>query len=229
MFKVIGIAQSPFKEKFGIPKQPSLTSKIKAQIKIEKEFSDPAYFKGLEEFSNIWVTFLFDNKENDLPTVRPPRLGGKKRVGVFATRSPHRPNSIGMSAVKLEKIEFDENVILTISSHDLLDQTRIIDIKPYIKKWDSLEEANNGWIKEDKELTLKVIFDPKIKENISIKLQDELVDILKNDPRPVHQRGPESFSTKVYSMKYDNFDIHWKMKDNFTAIIFQIDTISHGE
>lgn len=228
MLKTIARLESPFKEKFGIPRQPSLTSKVRARIIIEKEFSDPSYFKGLEEFSHIWLTFLFDNKENELPTVRPPRLGGKKRVGVFATRSPHRPNLIGMSVVRLEKIEFEKNTILTISSHDLLDQTRIIDIKPYVKKWDSLEEANNGWIKEYKDTKLEIQFDLKIIDSITTKLKQELIEILQNDPRPVHQSNPESFSTKVYSMKYDIYDIHWKMEDNFTIKVFQIDTITHG-
>ena len=228
MLKIIAKVESPFKEKFGIPRQPSLTTKVKAKIIIEKEFSDPAYFKGLEDFSHIWLTFLFDNKENELPTVRPPRLGGKKRVGIFATRSPHRPNLIGMSVVKLEKIEFDNKVVLTISSHDLLDQTRIIDIKPYVKKWDSLTEANNGWIKEYKETKLEVKFDSKVINDIPKKLKEELIDILQNDPRPVHQSDPESFSTKVYSMKYDIYDIHWVMEDNLTLKVFQIDTISHG-
>jgi tRNA-Thr(GGU) m(6)t(6)A37 methyltransferase TsaA len=227
MLKIIGIVYSPFKEKFGIPRQPRLAKNIKATITISKEFNDPSYFKGLEDYSHLWLSFLFDNKENESPTVRPPRLGGKQRMGVFSTRTPHRPNSLGLSAVKLEKITYDDEIKIQISDHDLLDGTRIVDIKPYLAKWDIIEHANNGWVeKHSVESCVNVIFDSGANSILTKRLKEELVTIIGLDPRPVHQKGVFDFSTKIYSMKYDCFDIHWKMKDNQTAIVFKIDGLT---
>lgn len=220
----IAILKSPFKEKFGIPRQPGIIPRIKGVIEFTPKFSDPAWVKDLDKFSHLWIIFLFDQNSGQSPTVRPPRLGGNKRVGVFASRSPHRPNSLGMSVVKLDKVEQSSPPKIFISGHDLMNGTQIVDIKPYIPRWDYVEEAKEGWVSEFEQMTqLKVDRDEKI--DCPQRILDEVIEIIAHDPRPVHQYRDQDFSTKTYSMKYDSFDVHWKMIDHETAYIFQIDKL----
>ena len=159
--KIIGYIHTDFPTKFGIPRQSGLVEELKATITFEPEYRNPEAFRGLEEFSYIWLLWRFSKseKKNWSATVKPPRLGGKKRMGVFATRSPYRPNDIGLSSVKLEKIEFDEKMgpVLTVAGADLMDGTPIYDIKPYIAYADSHPEASEGFAGavKGKELTVE--------------------------------------------------------------------------
>ncbi|MCW9025395.1 MAG: tRNA (N6-threonylcarbamoyladenosine(37)-N6)-methyltransferase TrmO, partial [Gammaproteobacteria bacterium] len=147
-FEPVGVVQSCFKEKFGIPRQPGLIAEARASIKILPPYDRDEAFVGLDEFSHIWVLFIFHQCLRDTwkPTVRPPRLGGNKRVGVFASRSTHRPNSVGMSVVKLDNICRDHNgLVLSISGVDLMEGTPVIDIKPYLPYADNITGATGGY------------------------------------------------------------------------------------
>jgi tRNA-Thr(GGU) m(6)t(6)A37 methyltransferase TsaA len=226
MDRIVGIVQSPFPEKFGIPRQPGLIANIRGTIIMNEEYSDPAYFKGLETFTHLWILFKFGDSKHGGPTIRPPRLGGKKRVGIFASRSPHRPNPLGMSVVKFEDIIHEDRALLKISGHDLLDGTEVLDIKPYIPEWDIVPDASRGWLQENPQLNeLKVKFTLDDCDCFSGQFLEVIEKLISFDPRPVHQYQGEHFSTKTYSMKYDGYDIHWMMESADTAVIFQIDTL----
>ena len=166
--KIIAHIRTDFPDKFGIPRQSGLVESLQGTIIFEPEYRNPEILRGLEEFSHIWLLWKFSKskKEHWSATVKPPRLGGKKRVGVFATRSPFRPNDIGLSCVKLEKIELDEKVgpIILVSGVDLLDMTPIYDIKPYIPFTDCKPEASEGYTRETKMHELEVIFPQNLLE-----------------------------------------------------------------
>ncbi len=166
--KIIGHIRTDFPSKFGIPRQSGLVPELKGIITFEPEFRNQEAFRGLEEFSHIWILWKFSRSEKEhwSATVKPPRLGGKKRMGVFATRSPYRPNDIGLSSVKLEKISFDEKMgpMLHVAGVDLLDGTPIYDIKPYIAYTDSHPEATEGFAGSVKEKGLRVEFPKRLLE-----------------------------------------------------------------
>lgn len=209
--KEIGHIKSDFPEKFGIPRQSGLVENLKAQIIFEPEFSDYNAFKGLEGFSHIWILWEFSKalRENWSPTVRPPRLGGNKHMGVFATRSPFRPNPIGLSCVRLEKIEQDKKLgtVLHISGADLMDGTPIFDIKPYIPYADSYPEALGGFTDETPKATLSVEF----KNGCDSILEEEkrlgLIGVLSQDPRPAYQNNPE----RIYTMDFACYQIKFSV------------------
>lgn len=160
--KIIGHIETDFKEKFGIPRQSGLVKESRGRVLFEKEYNVPEAFRGLEDFSHIWVLWQFSEavRETWSPTVRPPLLGGNKRMGVFATRSPFRPNSVGLSALKLEGVEFSEKegVVLHVSGADLLDGTPVYDIKPYLPYADSIPDAVGGFTESLEERRLEVEF-----------------------------------------------------------------------
>lgn len=209
--KFIGYIHNGFEEKFGIPRQSGLAD-TEAFITLVPPYNVPEAVRGLEGFSHIWILWDFsmahDTKEEERwsPTVRPPRLGGNKRIGVFATRSPFRPNNIGLSCVKLDEIIFDERgPVLKVRGADLLNKTPIYDIKPYVPYSDSVPDARSGFAAE-KPLTLDVCFECELPESLTIETKDDIEKILAQDPRPAYHKDPE----KIYGMKYNGFEIKFK-------------------
>lgn len=205
--KPIAFVHSEFKEKFSIPRQPGLTS-LQSQIEFVPPYNRPEAFSGLEGFSHVWVIFEFhQTEENESLTVRPPRLGGNKRLGVFATRSPQHPNRMGLSVVKLVKVE---NGSLTIEGGDFLDGTPVFDIKPYIKEIESIPEADSGWTAEASDERLKVVFDCECDE----KLKEKIVQVLSLDPRPrFHEDG-----YKQYGSRLGDVDVLWGVINNIIRV-----------
>ena len=212
--------KTDFPAKFGIPRQSGLAD-TKGEIIFEKEYANQDAFKGIEEYSHLWILWGFSEceKKRWKPTVRPPRLGGNERRGVFATRSPFRPNPIGLSCVKLEQIEYEKNaeVILKISGTDMMDGTPIYDIKPYLPYVDAKADAKGGFAEEKKNDYLEV----EIPDEWMSKLSDEQAKVLKQvlsqDPRPSYQDDPE----RIYGMEYADFDIRFKVCDK-RLIVCQI-------
>ena len=207
--KIIGHIRTDFPSKFGIPRQSGLVPELKGIITFEPEFRNQEAFRGLEEFSHIWILWKFSRteKEHWSATVKPPRLGGKKRMGVFATRSPYRPNDIGLSSVKLEKISFDEKMgpMLHVSGVDLLDGTPIYDIKPYIAYTDSHPEATEGFAGGVKEKGLRVEFPKKFLEMLPEEKREAAIGVLAQDPRPAY----DTDATRLYGVEFAGFDVRF--------------------
>lgn len=207
-----------FPDKFGIPRQSGLVPGLLSKIVFEPEFRDPNALRGLDGWSHIWLLWLFSGnpREKWSPTVRPPRLGGNERVGVFATRSPFRPNGIGLSSVKLEKIERTETdgTILWVSGADLMDGTPIIDIKPYLPFADSHPEASGGFSSGvfGKKLTVEI--PETLKERLSPDKLDALREVLEEDPRPAVQDDPE----KVYGMRFSDKEVKFVVSDGVLRV-----------
>ncbi len=206
------------KQKFGIPRQSGMVD-LPAEIVFEPEFRDPNAVRGLEGFSHIWLLWEFSEaKSSDgkwQPTVRPPRLGGNKRMGVFATRSPFRPNSIGLSSVKLERVEIgDKGPVLHITGADLLDGTPIYDIKPYIAFCDSHSDAVCGFSEEYKEYRLKVNIPKEEAEKLPENLREQVIELLSCDPRPSYQNDPE----RVYGMDVGGYSVKFTVDGEFLKV-----------
>lgn len=215
--KKIAVIRSPFNEKFGIPRQSGLAKGLKADIIFEPEYRNREALRGLEDFSHIWLIWEFSKAKRDewSPTVRPPRLGGNKRMGVFATRSPFRPNPIGLSCVKLEKINFgEEGPVITVSGADLLDGTPIYDIKPYLPYADCIPEASGGFTDTTEKKSVKVVFSKEFK-NVTKEFLNELSSVLELDPRPSYQNDSE----RIYNMTFSNREIKFKVEDNILTVI----------
>lgn len=206
--KVIAHVRSPFREKFGIPRQSGLTE-LRSEIVFEPEYRVPEAFRGLEGYSHLWILWCFSeaSAEKWSPTVRPPRLGGNTRMGVFATRSPYRPNPIGLSSVKLEKIDLHtpDGPVLLVSGADIMDGTPVYDIKPYLSYTDSHPEASDGFALSQKEGVLTVDFPEKYLLKIPEELRNGLIEILSQDPRPQYQHSPG----RVYAMAFADFQVHF--------------------
>ena len=208
----IAYIHNSYREKFGIPRQSGLAD-IVSEIVFEKEFRDANAVRGLEDFSHIWLLWGFsDNGEPDgssfRPTVRPPRLGGNERVGVFATRSPFRPNPIGLSSVELERIKMtDEGPVLVVRGADLMDGTPIYDVKPYLRDFDCHSDARSGFADDRQYRTLEVVFPQELLELIPVKDREPLVQALGQDPRPHYQDDPE----RVYGMLFGDRNILFKV------------------
>lgn len=204
---VIAHISSPFSEKFGIPRQSGLAEDILSRIVFVPPFGTFEAFRGIEGYSHLWLIWKFSKVQNRnfSPTVRPPKLGGNKRVGVFATRSPFRPNNLALSCVKLEKVETDEHgsVCLVVSGADLMDGTPIYDIKPYLPYTDSHPEALSGFSKGAGECELEVIFDDELLSSLPPELQSGAVSVLKQDPRPGYQSEPE----RMYYIMLSEYEI----------------------
>ncbi|MBQ7793742.1 MAG: tRNA (N6-threonylcarbamoyladenosine(37)-N6)-methyltransferase TrmO [Clostridia bacterium] len=186
--KIIGYVRSDFPTKFGIPRQSGIAERLVSRIVFEKEYRVREAFRGLEEYSHIWVLWQFSEtvREDWSPTVRPPKLGGNKRVGVFATRSPFRPNNIGLSSVRLEKIDFDakDGPVLYISGADIMDNTPVYDIKPYIAYTDSHPDSICGFALPPDARPLTVNFPTELLEKIPEGKREALISVLEQDPRP---------------------------------------------
>lgn len=220
--KIIAKIHNDFKEKFGIPRQSGLSGELLSRVVFEPEYRNPDALRGIEGFSHLWLIWQFSEaiREEWSPTVRPPRLGGNKRVGVFATRSPYRPNPIGLSSVKLECIEITENegTVLIVSGADLLDGTPIYDIKPYIAYSDCHDDAVSGFADPVKNYHLNVVFCKDLLSYIDISKQKSLISILEQDPRPSYQNDPE----REYGMRFAEYEIFFKV-DGDTLTVTRVE------
>ncbi len=212
--KTIARIHTPFATKFGIPRQSGVAPDVEGEIIFEPEYRCADAVRGLEGFSHLWLIWCFsESADKWSPTVRPPRLGGNTRMGVFATRSPFRPNPIGLSAVALDSIEYtnDRGPIIHVHGADIMDGTPIFDIKPYIPYADSYPDAKGGFTDTTQFEKLNVI----VGEDISSPLSKGLVEILENDPRPRYHDDPE----RVYGLEYDGMEIKFRVSgDNLTVI-----------
>ena len=217
--KIIARIHNDFNEKFGIPRQSGLLPEMESSIVFEKEFRNDNALRGISEFSHIWLIWGFsENQEASWsPTVRPPRLGGNKRMGVFATRSPFRPNSIGLSSVKFKDIERvpGKGSVIKVTGADLMNGTPIYDIKPYIAFTDSHPDAICGFSDNFTDYALEVNFPSNLLEKIDTKDRNTLIEILKNDPRPSYQKD----ENRVYKMSFGKYEISFKVNENILTVI----------
>ena len=217
MIKPIAHIQTDFKEKFGIPRQSGRVSELVGKIIFSPEYQDPDYIRGIEEFSHLWLIFDFSlaHRDSFSPTVRPPRLGGNKRIGVFATRSPFRPNNIGLSSVKLLGIEATEKAgnILIVSGADILDGTPIYDIKPYIPYTDCHTDAVGGYADREQFHRLQVKYNDEALEIVPKEKRNALISCLADDPRPSYHGDK-----REYAMSFAGFDVHFYVDDNILYI-----------
>jgi len=215
---VIAKIHTEFSDKFGIPRQSGLVPSLRGEIVFEPEFRSKDALRGLEEFSHIWLLWGFSKakKEHISLTVTPPRLGGKVKKGVFATRAPYRPNSIGLSSVKLEEIYWDEKrgPILVVSGADLLDGTPIYDIKPYLPYTDAHPEARGSFGEEHKADQIEVIFPDEWLMKLPLEIQDRVVAVLKQDPRAAYNKKPDY----VYGMAFAGYDIRFVVNEGVLEV-----------
>ena len=211
-FKTIARIRSDFPEKFGIPRQSGILKELKSTIIFEKEFRNIEAFRGLDGFSHLWLLWIFSENIRDTwkPTVRPPRLGGNTRLGVFATRSSFRPNPLAMSCVKIEKIQEDKELgpIIVVSGADLMDGTPIVDIKPYLPYADSIPEAIGGFAANAPESNLKVEIPDSLIQKIDTDKRESLVELLRQDPRPHYQDD----ALRIYGLKFNNHEIKFRVQ-----------------
>lgn len=214
----IATIQTEFTDKFGIPRQSGLVSSLRAKIVFEPEFRTMDAIRGLEEFSHIWLLWEFSEakREGYSLTVTPPRLGGRVKKGVFATRAPYRPNSIGLSSVKVEKIYWDENQgpIIEVSGADMLDGTPIFDIKPYLPYTDAHPEAEGSFGEAHKADQIVVEYETAVLEKLPVELQERVIAVLKQDPRAAYNKKPDY----VYGMQFAGYDIRFVAVDHKLVI-----------
>ena len=216
----IAVIRTEFPEKFGIPRQSGLASALRGRIVFNEGFRDPSALKGLESFSHLWLIWEFSaNRHSDWhPTVRPPRLGGNATMGVFATRSPFRPNPLGLSCVEIEGIDLStpEGPIIYVKGADLMDGTPIYDIKPYIRYADSRPDAVCGYADDIPQMTLEVVMPEEMRMELGEKA-DAAMEILAYDPRPSYQNDPE----RVYGLSFAGYDIKFTVVGN-TLIVTEL-------
>ncbi|MBE6933395.1 MAG: tRNA (N6-threonylcarbamoyladenosine(37)-N6)-methyltransferase TrmO [Ruminococcaceae bacterium] len=205
--------RTDFATKFGVPRQAGLVPELRGTVVFEPAYRNPDALRGLEEFSHIWLIWEFSEAKRDnwSPTVRPPRLGGNARMGVFATRSPFRPNPIGLSCVRLTGIRMDETLgpVLEIAGADLMDGTPIFDIKPYIPYCDCHPEATNGFTGQLDALELTVDFPEDLLAPIPAAIRPGLLGVLAHDPRPQYQRDP----SRVYGLTFGGWNIRFRVEE----------------
>lgn len=222
--KPIAHFRSPFSSKFGIPKQAGLVAELEGQIVFEPEYRNPDYLRGLEGFDFLWLIWEFSaNKHKaNSPVVRPPVLGGNEKVGVFATRSPFRPNNIGLSSVRISRIEWEtsKGPVVHVKGADLMDNTPIYDIKPYVVYADCHPNAKSGFVDERKWDRLEVdipeaVRERLVKSGLSMEKINILKEVLAQDPRPHYQKNPN----KIYGMPYEGLDIHFKVDGKMLGVL----------
>jgi len=233
---VIATIDSPYKEKFAIPRQPGIVSAAQGQLRLKGSANNIELVRGLAQFSHIWLLFVFHGTQAQgwKPLVRPPRLGGNKKLGVLATRSTFRPNPIGMSVVKLDRIEHqltahkESQVVLHISELDLLDGTPIVDIKPYVPYADIIEDAHGGYAHQQPTNDIRIIFSDAsatvIEKNLTSypKLRLLVEQVLSQDPRPAYKQ--KSTDDKVYGMSLYEFNIQWQFDGGNIIKVINIST-----
>ena len=211
--EIIPIAhiRSDFSEKFGIPRQSGLVEELTADVVFTPEFRDPAALRGIDGFSHLWLIWEFSKarREGWSPTVRPPRLGGNQRMGVFATRSPFRPNPIGLSCVRLLEVRQDRALgpVLTVAGADLLDGTPIYDIKPYLPYADCKPDAAGGFASQPKEASLEVDCPPALLARVPEEKRPALLAVLAQDPRPSYQNDP----ARIYGMSFADVEVRFQV------------------
>ena len=217
--QVIARMRSDFATKFGIPRQSGLVQELHSTIVFEPEFRNPDALRGIEDFSHLWIIWQFSEavRTGWSPTVRPPRLGGNTRMGVFATRSPFRPNNLGLSSVKLLGVEHTQEygTVLHVGGADLMDGTPIFDIKPYIPYGDCHPEATGGFTDTAGKFLLQVDFPPALRNILPQDKQAAAIGVLSHDPRPSYQRKPD----RVYGITFAGFDIRFTVKDDTLTVI----------
>lgn len=216
--KAIAHIRTDFPEKFGIPRQSGLVEELEGKVVFEPEFRHPDSVRGLEQFSHIWILWQFSENERAgwSVTVRPPRLGGNIRMGVFATRSPFRPNGIGLSCVRLKRVELTEKEgpVLTVLGADLMDNTPILDIKPYIPLTDCHPEASEGYTKETRKHALQVEFPEELLSRYPEEKRKAAAAVLSQDPRPGYSSDPE----RIYGVTFAGYDIKFRVKDGVLTV-----------
>lgn len=220
---IIARIHNDFPTKFGVPRQSGLVDSIISRIVFEPEFRDPNALRGIEGYSHLWLMWRFDLPDTDedenywQPTVRPPRLGGNTRVGVFASRSPFRPNRIGLSCVRLLSVVSTQNegTVLTVGGADLMDGTAIFDIKPYLPFTDSHPDAVGGFAAQFSDYSLEVDFPEELSAHIEPEKLPALLGALSNDPRPSYHNDPE----RVYGLAYAGLNIRFRVADRTLTVI----------
>jgi len=222
----IGIILSPYREKFIVPRQPGLVKSVSAELVLSPPFNSPEAVRDLEQFSHLWLIFLFHQtmEQGWQPTVRPPRLGGNKRVGVFASRSPFRPNPIGLSAVELTAIrQTNKGPVLELKGIDLIDGTPVLDIKPYIPYTDAITEATGGFAEQAPATAMPVDFSEIALQQLDgyreqhPHLQLMITELLTTDPRPAYRRDQQD--DKEYGVLLYDYNVRWKIIDGKTLVI----------
>lgn len=216
----IAYIRTSFPEKFGIPRQSGLASNLKARVVFEPQYRNADAIRGLEGFSHIWLIWEFsaNRKSGWQPTVRPPRLGGNAHMGVFATRSPFRPNPLGLSCVELEGIDADaaDGPVLVVRGADLMDGTPVYDIKPYIKYADSRPHALCGYVEKLNERRLKVVIPSEMADGIMDKsIMPSLVEVLQLDPRPSYHDDPE----RIYGLSFEGLNVRFRVSDGILEVV----------
>lgn len=211
--------RSPFTSKFGIPKQSGLVEELRGSIVFEPKYRNSDYIRGLEDFDFLWLIWEFSANPHRAvsPVVRPPVLGGNERVGVFATRSPFRPNPLGLSSVKIDHVEMNDSLVpvIHVLGADLMDGTPIFDIKPYIAYADSHVGVRSGFVDQRKWPKLSVVIPPSLEAFLSKEQLDALRHTLELDPRPHYQNDPQ----KVYGMPFEGRDIHFLVNDGVLTVL----------
>lgn len=216
---IIARIHTDFPTKFGVPRQSGLVP-LEATIVFEPPYRDPSAIRGLDGFSHIWLIWQFSEALGSKvsPTVRPPRLGGNTRMGVFATRSPFRPNHLGLSSVKLERIEMHPawGPILYVSGADMIDQTPIFDIKPYLPFTDSHPDAAAGFAAQHVDYKLQVVFPDKWLTLIPESLRQGLINVLEQDPRPAYVQDPD----RVFGISFASFDVRFTVVNGILTVLY---------
>ena len=215
--KIIARIHNAFDEKFGVPRQSGLAEEVISTVVFEEEYRAAEALRGIEAFSHLWLIWAFDRAERETwsPTVRPPRLGGNKRVGVFATRSPFRPNAIGLSCVRLAGVEKTaQGMVLKVAGADLVNGTPIYDIKPYIPYTDCRPEATGGFTDDVEKRTVEVRFSDEARKKLTEEEQGALEAVLKEDPRPAYQEDPE----REYAFSFGGKNIRFTVTDGVLTV-----------
>lgn len=220
----IGIIRSPYKEKFAVPRQPGLVTRARARLEMLPPYNEPSAFRGLAEFSHLWLVFVFHQTQQQgwKPTVRPPRLGGNERVGVFATRSTFRPNPLGLSVVSLEGMyQEGSKVWLELGGVDLVDGTPVVDIKPYIPWADAIPQAHGGFAPAAPDINMEVIFSPAAEQACMRspvpELKEFITEVLIQDPRPAYKRG--SLDRQQYGVRLYHYDVRYEVTGRLTRVL----------
>ena len=216
--QMIARMHSDFPTKFGIPRQSGLVEELESTIVFEPEYRNPDALRGIEGYSHLWIIWQFSEavRQDWSPTVRPPRLGGNTRIGVFATRSPFRPNNLGLSCVKLLGIEHTQTsgTVLRVAGADLMDGTPIFDIKPYIPYSDSFPNAVGGFTDTASDFILNVVFPAELLDQLPKAKQQAAIGVLSHDPRPSYQRKPG----RIYGLNFAGFDIRFSVEDKILTV-----------
>ena len=217
--QVIARMHSDFATKFGIPRQSGLVEELRSTIVFEPDFRNPDALRGIEDFSHPWIIWQFSEavRQGWSPTVRPPRLGGNTRMGVFATRSPFRPNNLGLSSVKLLGVEqtADFGTVLHVGGADLMDGTPIFDIKPYIPYGDCHVDATGGFTDQAGEFLLQVNFPEELLNILPEGKREAAIGVLSHDPRPSYQRKPD----RIYGLTFAGFDIRFQVNEDILSVV----------